>query len=53
MIEYKIVSVATYTSLEESVNKMAALGWIPQGGVCVSFINNRMIVSQAIVREFK
>lgn len=38
-MEYKFVSEATGTKLEESVNDLIATGWVPLGGVSVAVVH--------------
>ena len=39
-MEYKFVSEETGTKLEEAVNALMALGWVPLGGVSVAVLRS-------------
>ncbi len=48
--KYRIINTDTISFLEERVEHYAQLGWIPQGGICVSYQNGHIRFYQALIK---
>ena len=50
-MKYKVARARTNSDLEKAVNKLIKLGWNPQGGVSVSFVEYAQpLLAQAMVK---
>lgn len=52
-MEYKILKNTDSDMLEEAVNHLINAGWIPLGGVAVTYLTDNTVYVQTMTREVK